>query len=192
MGRGEVHSPDAILDAARAVVLSDGVGAATVRAIADAAKAPMGSIYHRFGSRDGVMASMWIRAVKRSQRRFLDALAAHADPTDSAVGGALSVFDFAVEESEDARIAVLFRREDLIGKTPPDLADTLRGLNEPPLRALRKLAAQRSTEMDALVLAVIDLPYGTVRRHLIRGRVPPASLRPVLESAVRAALAWKP
>ncbi|WP_394836835.1 TetR/AcrR family transcriptional regulator [Pendulispora rubella] len=191
MGRSEIHAADDILDAARDILLERGVSAATTRAIADAAGAPSGSIYHRFGSRDGVLAHMWIRAVRRSQRVFLDALSTQEDPREAAVAAALSIFDFARDCRKDAQIAALFRREDLMREAPTDLAETLRALNEPVLRAVRRLGADiasASAPLDAVLLAVIDLPYGAVRRYLVRGHAPPPVLRPALESAVRAVL----
>ena len=48
MPRPELHPTDSILDAARGVVLEQGLGAATVAAIAESSGAPVGSIYHRF------------------------------------------------------------------------------------------------------------------------------------------------
>ncbi|WP_394847184.1 TetR/AcrR family transcriptional regulator [Pendulispora brunnea] len=191
VGRDGIHAADDILDAARDIVLERGVSGATTRAIADAAGAPSGSIYHRFGSRDGLLAQMWIRAIRRSQRVFLDALAAHEDPREAAVAAALSVFDFARDCRKDAQIASLFRREDLMREAPADLAETLRTLNDPVVRAMRRLGAAiagASAPLDTVVLAVIDLPYGAVRRHLVRGHAPPQVLRPALESAVRAVL----
>ncbi|WP_394822937.1 TetR/AcrR family transcriptional regulator [Pendulispora albinea] len=197
MGRDGIHSPDDILDAARDVVLERGVSGATTRAIAEAAGAPTGSIYHRFGSRDGVLANMWIRAVQRSQRAYLDAIAVQTDPVEGAVGAALSIFDFARHERKDAQIVVLFRREDLIREAPKGLAEPLRTLNEPVLRAIRQLHDAMSgcpppsggaLSFDTLLLAVFDLPYGATRRYLVRGNAPPRTIRPALELAIRAVL----
>ena len=49
------HETDVILDATRALVLADGPRAASVAAIAKASGAPAGTLYHRFGNRDGVL-----------------------------------------------------------------------------------------------------------------------------------------
>lgn len=55
MPRAVAHDAGAILDAARGLVLEGGPRAAGVAAIAAASGAPVGSIYHRFGSRDGLL-----------------------------------------------------------------------------------------------------------------------------------------
>ena len=182
-----------MLDAARALVLGEGVGKVTVRAIADRSRAPMGTLYHRFGSRDALLTAMWIRAVRRSQEGFLAAIAAAPDPVSAAVAASLSVFDFAVAEREDAQLLVSFRREDLIGAAPPEQKRELEELNRPVgaavVRLTQAIYGARSREhLETVMLAVFDIPHGAVRRHLEQGKVPPASLRPAIAAAARAAL----
>jgi AcrR family transcriptional regulator len=194
VGRRRVHEPHTILDAARTLVLDEGVGAATVGAIASTSGAPVGSIYHAFGSRDTLLARLWIRAVGRSQTRFLEQLQRHDDPLDGAVAAALSVYDFSRDEPGDARLLVSLRREDLIQMPlPADLAEELAGLNRPIEEAIVKLArdlfGRASKErIVQTALAVFDLPHGALRRHLVAGNRPPAAARAPLARAVRAAL----
>jgi len=198
MGRRRVHQPNTILDAAQTLVLEEGAGAATVGAIASASGAPIGSIYHAFGSRDTLLAQLWIRAVRRSQRRFLDALEDESEPLDSAVAAALSIYDFARDEPGDARLLVSLRREDLIQMPlPAELASELAELNRPIEEATgalaRRLFGRVSRErVEQTALAVFDLPYGALRRHLVSGKRPPAALRAPLARAVRAALDDEP
>ena len=87
------HDTDAILDAARALVLTAGPRAASVAAIAKASGAPTGTLYHRFGNRNGILAAAWLRALDRFQSR---AIAAAADsPVETAVAVAVSFVCFA-------------------------------------------------------------------------------------------------
>ena len=194
MTRRRLHQPDQILDAARALVLEEGVGAATVGAIASGSGAPVGSVYHAFGSRDGLLARLWIRAVKRSQGRFLEALASDSDPVEAAVEAALSIYDFAREEPGDARLLTSLRREDLIQMPlPAELVSELEELNRPIEIAIgaltRRLFGRTGKSLiEQTALAVFDLPNGALRRHLIAGARPPAALRAPLTRAVRAAL----
>ena len=51
------HDTDTILDAARALALRDGPRAVSVAAIARESGAPIGTLYHRFSSRDGILAA---------------------------------------------------------------------------------------------------------------------------------------
>jgi AcrR family transcriptional regulator len=180
-----------MLDAARDLLLAGGSGSATIEAIAAASGAPTGSIYHRFGSRDELVTRLWIRAVRRSQAAFLAALEGE-DPKAAALAAALAIVDFCEEHPADAQLLVSFRREDLIRGAPSGaLADELGELNRPIERAIATLAARlygtpSRAGIDRTLLAVFDLPYGAARRHLVRGKRLPASLRDDLATAVAA------
>src|SRR5580692_11596860 len=125
------HDTDRILDAARALVLRDGPRATSVAAIARASEAPVGTLYHRFGNRDGVLAAAWLRALEGFQRRAL-AAAAHADPLEAAVAMAISPIGFAHEQPEDARLLLTLRRDDLLDADPDDrFRARLQAINAP-------------------------------------------------------------
>jgi AcrR family transcriptional regulator len=193
MGRSTIHSQDAILDAARDLVLEGGARAATINAIAGRSGAPKGSLYHRFASLNDLLAAMWIRAVERSQGAFLEALD-DPDPILAAIAGALSIHDFAERESADARLLASLRREDLVEAVDsPHLRRRLAELNRPLEEALvtlaRRLFGRASRDnVERTVCAVVDLPIGATRRHLIAGSALPGTVRVQLEAAVRASL----
>src|SRR4030095_5436616 len=131
MAPNAVHTKDAILDAARELVLERGVQHATVSAISEESGAPVGSLYHHFGSRGGLVAELGGRGVPRSQATFL-AAARRPNAEAAAVGAALSIHDFAREHRDDARQLVSFRREDLLHDTPsPRLRPALPDLEQP-------------------------------------------------------------
>jgi AcrR family transcriptional regulator len=191
--RKSLYSPEAMLDVARDLLLDEGAHGATIDAISTVSGAPTGSIYHRFGSRDALVTRLWMRAVRRSQAAFLDAVDAR-DPALAAVGGGLSIFDFCRAQPRDARLLVSFRYEDLVRAAPQGpLADELQELNRPVEAAVAGLARAlhgRATPaaVGHVLLVVFDLPYGAVRRHLIAGVDPPQRLRADLERALRGAL----
>jgi AcrR family transcriptional regulator len=194
MPRPELHPTDSILDAARGVVLDQGLSAATIAAIAESSGAPVGSIYHRFGSVDDMLTEMWIRAVRRSQERFA-AAAEQDDPTEAAVAAALSVYDFCVEHPADGRLLLSYRPEDLAGaRTDPRQRAELARLNDPVATVVKDLArrlygrASRKS-LDRVIMAVFDLPHGAVRRPLINGETLSPQRRDAVEAAVRAVLA---
>ena len=194
MPRPELHPTDSILDAARRVVLEEGLGAATVAAIAQSSGAPVGSIYHRFGSVDALLAEMWIRAVRRSQARFAEA-ADRSDPLEAAVAAALSVYDFCVDHPADGRLLLSFRPEDLAaGRIEPTQRSELERLNEPVQAVVTDLARRlygrvSRRSLDRVLMAVFDLPHGAVRRPLANGETLSPQRREAVEAAVRAVLA---
>jgi len=162
-----------ILDAARALVLDGGPRAASVAAIAKASGAPAGTLYHRFGNRDGILAAAWLRALERFQARAM--AAGGATPEDAAletaVAMAVAAISFARELPDDARLLLTIRPGDLLD-AEPDAAfrETLAAMNAPLNERIRTLARQlygRSNprSVDAVARAVADLPYAVVRRH---------------------------
>jgi AcrR family transcriptional regulator len=182
-----------MLDAARDLLLGEGSRSATMEAIADASGAPTGSIYHRFGSRDELIARLWIRAVYRSQASFVAALE-RDDAREAALAAAMSIIDFCEEYPADAQLLAAFRREDLISAIPRGaLADELETLNRPVERAIvqlaRRLYGSRSrAALDRTLLVTFDLPYGAARRYLITGAPLPAGLRTDLARAIAAVI----
>lgn len=181
-----------MLDAARDLLLEQGAGSATVEAIAGASGASNGSIYHRFGSRDELIARLWLRAVYRSQASFLAALE-EGDPRDAALAAAMSILDFCETEPADARLLASFRREDLIRTTSDELAAELEEVNKPVERAVVALARRlygRATRaaLNRTLLAVFDLPFGATHRYLLTGTAIPRGLRADLEPAVLAVI----
>ena len=171
MAPPQKHDTDAILDAVRELVLSRGPRAASVAAIAAASGAPVGTLYHRFRSRDGLLAAVWIRALERFQAAALAAAAPSDDPLDRAAGLAGAMVRFAERRPDDARLLLAVRRDDLLDAAPGrSLRDRVDELNRPLLDEVRAIAVACYGKADARSLAavsraVVELPYGVVRRY---------------------------
>jgi AcrR family transcriptional regulator len=184
------HDSDSILDATRTLVLRDGPRAASVAAIARESGAPVGTLYHRFGNRDGVLAAAWLRALQRFQRCALSA-AADPDPLAAAVAMAGSQVTFAREQPEDATLLLTLRRDDLLDADPGEqLRASLDAINEPLRARLRELtqalrAGSSPRARDAVTRAVVDLPNAAVRRHARGGAPPPTWLQEDVAAAAR-------
>ncbi|RDI61736.1 TetR/AcrR family transcriptional regulator [Nocardia pseudobrasiliensis] len=171
------HDTDVILDAARALVLREGPRAASVSAIAAASGAPVGTLYHRFGSRNGVLVETWIRALDRFQRHALTAADA-SDPLEAAVRMAAATIEFGRDLPEDAQLLLRLRPGDLLdGEPDTELRERLDRMNAPLIERLHVLTDQLFGADDELtvarvVLAVVDLPYAALRRHARAGTLP--------------------
>lgn len=187
------HDTDRILDAARTLVLRDGPRAASIAAIASESEAPVGTLYHRFGNRDGVLAAAWLRALERFQQRALTA-SEHPEPLEAAVAMATSQVSFAREQLDDARLLLTLRRDDLLDASPDDgfraRLDALNAPLEMTVARLTKALLQRSDAraLDAVTRAVVDLPNSAIRRHARSGQKLPSWLERDLAAAVRGLL----
>ncbi|CDO86766.1 TetR family transcriptional regulator [Mycobacterium triplex] len=190
------HETDVILDAARTLVLEGGPRAASVAAIAKSSGAPAGTLYHRFGNRDGILAAAWLRALERFQSRAMAASETNRDtPVDTAVAMAVTAISFARELPEDARLLLTIRPADLLDDEPDaQFQETVAAMNAPLTERIgvltRKLYGRKdSRSVDAVARAVADLPYAVVRRHARDDPMPSwleadvaVSVRAVLES----------
>jgi AcrR family transcriptional regulator len=192
--RPQRHPVDKILDVSRDLVLSEGARGVTVDRIVAVSGAPKGSVYHRFSSVNDLLATMWLRGVRRSQARFLEPLAAGGDPMPAAVAAGLAIHDFAKENPADARLLAALRREDLVGEvSDPALVAELKQVNDQLRAAVSALARRlygRATRdaVERTSCGVIDLPQGAIRRHLVAGAEIPRGVRSQLVAAIPAAL----
>jgi AcrR family transcriptional regulator len=187
-----VFSTDAILDAARAVVVERGARGLTVEAIARASGAPVGSIYHRFRSVDELLARAWLRAVRRLQCAALAVRVSVEDPIASAQAVALASYDHCVSEPADTLLLDAVSHAELLALDLPELHEQLRTVNDEVQARMSELAravfgrADRRGR-DLVLLALVDLPHGFVGRQLRSGRAAPAR-RGRLAAAVAAVL----
>ena len=102
--------------------------------------------------------------------------------------------EFAVRHPADARLLLQARREELLADAdqPAHTRQSLAALNEPVTDLLRRLAADlfgapTPQRMERLAIAVVDVPYAIVRRHLGRGTSPEIH-RDLVSSTVRVLL----
>jgi len=188
-----VFSTDAILDAAREVVVDRGPRAATVEAIATAAGVPVGSIYHRFSSIEELLAQLWLRAVRASQEAALAVTAAAGEPMGDAELVALAMYDHCLANPSDTLLLDALSRAELTARAGPDLRRELESANDEIEQRMAEFARAVFGRADArardlVVLALVDLPHGFAHREISSGRPTPAR-RERLPGAVRAVLA---
>jgi AcrR family transcriptional regulator len=189
MARPELHSEDAIMDAARKVVLEHGARGLTIGAVASACHAPTGSIYHRFDSVHELLARLWMRAIRRVQAEIMSS--SEADVIEGAVAAALAVYDFCLAEPGDALLLSAFRRSDFDQvRLREQVRSELDHLNDQinPFFARLARALGGPGREDLALLAVRDIPYGAALPHVKDGTTPPPQRRARLELVVRAAL----
>src|ERR1700759_869926 len=95
------------IEAARALAHAPGPAAVTVDSIAQHLKAPKGSFYHRFASRDALLGELWLSTVLAYQQDFFAAIEA-----GDWLGAALHVPRWSRANLDDARLLLLYSRQD--------------------------------------------------------------------------------
>jgi AcrR family transcriptional regulator len=184
VGRPAKFGSDEIMDAAAALIAEQGIGRTTVSAIGQRLGAPTGSIYHRFESRDLLLARLWIRTVRRAQEGFLEALS-NDDLEAAARDAALHMLRWSREHPAEAALLLLYRREDLADRWPRELGEDVTTLNDKIRAAVREFVRRRfgrvtQARLQIAAFALIDVPYAACRRYLLAGSVPPSLLDEVV------------
>jgi AcrR family transcriptional regulator len=173
---------DELLDAAAALLAADGASAVTMSAVARAADAPSGSMYHRFPPRAALCGELWIRTEERFHAGFIAALSASADPQERCVAAARYTVQWCRDHPVEAQ--VLLTGADALGAA--DWPDELTSRRKRLHRALRRALTGLPAGPDRVNAAVIDIPYAVVRRHLIARQAIPASADAIVEHCARA------
>ena len=184
MGRKAKFDKEGFVQAALVLLAEGGPGGVTMQAVAERAGGPIGSLYHRFPSRDHLMAELWVSVVERFQAGFLDRLA-----KDDVQGAALYTPRWVREHLPEAKVLLLYRREDLItGDWPKEMKLRVERLAldlDKGLHAFieRHFGNAKSEQSIRVRFALIDVPFGAVKRYLDTGReVPPIVDDLVLET----------
>lgn len=177
-----------MLDKALELLTDSGPSALSMSGLAKALGAPSGSVYHRFQSRDRLMASLWLGAVEEFQEVVLSQL---GDPPDraQAMMAIQAALDWTRAHTGKAQLLLLYRRRDLIsGEWPADIAERAKGLSEELEQAMVRLARALELELERVVFAVSELFIAAVRGHLVKGQAPPKSRDTLVLEAAAALL----
>lgn len=178
MPRAPKFDEERILGAARRLVAAHGPSGATIGAIARSVGAPTGSIYHRFDSRDVLLATVWLRAAAAFQDAFFERLAG-TPPREAGLAAALYMAHRVREHPDEARVLLLHRREDFVDRGWPVTfrrrATRVGQQVEREIRAFsRRLCGRADVRTARLVAyAVVEAPFAAVRRHVAAKENPP-------------------
>lgn len=188
MGRPAKFTSDAILDTALRLLAHDGVAALNISSIARDLGAPSGSIYHRFASRDVLVATLWLRAVERFQATLTDPLSLD-DPRASVRAVAAAVLEWCRNNPMEAQLLLLHRSDNLLTDGwPEEVTSRNRRQRTRVARAIDELGHRLGARSDAdrrrVAFAAIDLPYAAARASLVHRQVPPRHMDSIVDDAV--------
>ena len=173
MGR-PIFDHAGFVQAARTLASELGPGAVTVDSITQRMKAPKGSFYHRFASRDAVLGQLWLEMVLAYQEGFVAAINA-----GNGLGAALHTPAWARQHLEDARLLMLYNRHDFVDGDWP--AELKRGNREQAGRfeeCLAKFARDffgraGPSQIRRAAFVLAEVPVAAVKSHLQRREAPP-------------------
>lgn len=194
MGRPQLFTRQQVLDAAARLVAAGGPPAASMAAVAEEMGGPTGSIYHRFGSREELLGEMWVGIAESFQNPFVEILASPGSAVDVGVEAALHTPRWARENLAQARIFLLYRREDVLPKGWPTNVEERAELLRAELRNamggyVQRLAGTPSAvAAERCAFALVDIPYAGVRRYLAGGKPPSGLADQLIEECARTVL----
>lgn len=180
--------------AALRLVADRGPQALTIADVARETGAPTGSIYHRYRSREHLLAELWMEVVEGFQAGFAGRLA-QADDAEGAIEAARFMPSWAREHPLETRLLLLHRRQDFVsGQWPEDLSERAAAL-EPQLgAALRAFALRAFRRSDAdtmarLRYALLDAPFGAIKPYVQPHKRLPPVVDDLIATTARAVLA---
>ncbi|MDD4242291.1 MAG: TetR/AcrR family transcriptional regulator [Smithellaceae bacterium] len=188
MGRKAHFQNSDFLDAAIRIIAEGGPGALTIAALAGQIHAPVGSVYHRFPSRDALLAEVWLGIIESFQDDFIKKL------EEDGLAATLACLQWVRQHPAEARILLLYRMQDLTtGRWPPELQKRARRLEKDlhdAVAAFIKRAFGKVTpeNTDRAIFALYDAPLGIIRRYLSDNRVPPAAVADLLRETYNAVM----
>jgi AcrR family transcriptional regulator len=185
---------DEILAAAGRLIATHGTSGATIGAIARTVGAPTGSIYHRFGSRDRLLAEVWLRAASAFQSALFERLASSPAP-EAGLAAALYMAQRVRDHPREARLLLHHRREDFVDRgwsiATRRRAEELGRQIEMELSGFsRRLCGSADTRTLRYVrYAVLEAPFAAVRRHVAANERPPPYVDLLIRVTYEAVLA---
>ena len=163
------------LGAARALACERGPSAVTVDSVAQRLRAPKGSFYHRFPSRDALLGELWLKTVLAYQEGFVAAIEA-----GDGLAAALHKPAWARLHLEDARLLLLYSRHDFVqGDWPAALK---RGVRDQAQRyeaclvsfARHAFGRAGPAQLRRAAFVLTEVPIAAIRPHLEHREPPPA------------------
>jgi len=197
MARPRLHSLDDLLDVAEQIVVSGDPGGLTLRGLAVRAGVSNGTIYHAFGSKEELLARLWLRASARLGEATVAALAETEEgaATECVVAVALAPLRLARQHTASAQLFFGQRSDQLFSADiPGELVTSLAEHQHRFVELLKGLAdglwqRRDRVAVDVITSCVVDIPSGLLRRRLLAGLPLEPSTEQRIAAAVRAVLA---
>jgi len=186
MGRKPRFGREDFIGAALKIISEKGPDALTVAGLAARAGAPVGSVYHRFISREVLMAELWVSIAESFQRGFLEELERGGEQA------ALYTLRWVRKHPNEGRVLLLYRREELkSGRWPDEIKEQVASLGSALDKGIRTFVKKRLGVLNRenvrrAVFALTDVPLAAVKPHLQQGERPPVFIDRLVLDTYRA------
>ncbi len=175
-----------MLAEALGLAASGGPAAVTMTAVADAAHAPSGSLYHRYKSRAELLADVWLTSVELFQRDFSAFAESAEDPGEVAA----FVVRWARENRPQATVlaahhASEFLTDEVAARRAKQARAVTKGL---AALALRYMGASDAAALRRAVFAFSTVPLAALREPLRSGAPITDALEELVATAARAVI----
>jgi AcrR family transcriptional regulator len=160
--------------ATRVLASEKGPAAVTIDLVTQYLKAPKGSLYHRFASRDMLLGELWLTTVLGFQEGFVAAIEA-----GDGLGAALHTPTWVRRNPDDARLLLLYSRHDFVqGAWPETLKRGVRDQADRINACLNSFARQAfgragPTQVRRAAFVLVEVPGAALRENLRRREPPP-------------------
>jgi len=174
MGRKARYDKKQFIRGALKLLAELGPAGVTMNAVAEEIGAPIGSVYHRFVSRDVLLAELWLQVVESFQKNFLKAL-----ERSDGLEAALHTPRWVRAHPKEGKVLLLYRRDELSrGEWPDDIKAHAVKLAEELNTGIRSFVTQKFGRMsrrnlNRTVFVLIDVPHAAARRYLEVGAILP-------------------
>jgi Transcriptional regulator len=180
MGRKAYFKNEEFIDSAIQIIAEEGLGALTIAGLSTRMTAPIGSLYHRFPSRDALVAELWLNIIESFQNEWLKILQMD--------GRKATVFsmEWVLNHPNEARVMLLYRIEDLTsGDWPKDLQKRAQRLFKElrdgiSIFTKKQFGKVTNEYIDRTLFAIHDAPMGILRRYLEENKIPPKSVADII------------
>lgn len=189
LGRKAQFTKEQLISTALDLLAQKGLAGVTMAAISEKSGASIGSVYHRFSSRELLLAQLWVTLIRSFQTGFLEKL-----HKGTAVDAALYTLQWVRKHPRQAKVFLLHRREQLMkGPWPGNLRDEVMDLKNEMENGLNLFARQHfgntsEKNMARVVFCLTQVPLSAVRSFLENDKPVPDYLDEFVSDTCQAVL----
>ena len=173
--------------AARSQAYAEGPATVTVDSVVRRLRAPRGSFYHRYASRDLLLGELWLSTVLSFQEGFVAAIEAN-----DGLAAALHTPHWARKHLDDARLLLVYSRHDFVdGEWPAALQEGVRVQAQRIHECVNRFSQQTFgsaglAQRRRSLFVLCELPIAAVKGYLERRERPPALVDELISLSYRA------